>query len=202
MDIYYTMDGTIPSIHSFLYNNPFTVTNSAVISARCFRNGKAVSGISTMEITKETPRISSTPKAVLAGIGYSYFEGNWDSVPDFSKLKPLKSGTLAKICFDPRRQDEFFGFEYTGWMLIPSDDVYSFYTGSDDGCRLYIDGILIVDNDGLHSLLEKEGTVALAEGYHAFRVEYFNKTGSFDINVSLRSPVMKKQMIPGGMLFH
>ena len=106
------------------------------------------------------------------------------------------------ICFDPRRQDEYFAFDYTGYLLLPYEDVYSFYTDSDDGSRLYIDGNLIVDNDGLHSLLEKEGTVPLAEGYHPFRVSYFNKTGDFDLKISIRSPLMKKEMIPGGMLFH
>jgi alpha-L-fucosidase len=202
VDIYYTMDGTSPTASSLLYTKPFTITQSAVITARCFRNGRPVSGNNTREFTKETPWSASTPNVVLPGVGYSYYEGSWDSVPVFNTLKAVKSGTLVKICFDPRRQNEFFAFDYSGWVLIPAEDVYSFYTESDDGSRLFIDGKLIVDNDGLHSLLEREGTVPLAEGYHSFRISYFNKTGSFDLNVSIRSPILKKQMIPGGMLFH
>jgi hypothetical protein len=145
---------------------------------------------------------SAQTESKLPGIAFAYYEGSWDSLPDFSTLVPIKDGTLPKICFDPRRRNENFAFEYSGYLLIPAEDVYSFYTDSDDGSRLYIDGKLVVDNDGLHGMLEKEGTVTLAEGYHSFRVGYFNKSGSFDLNVSVRSTIMIKQMIPGGMLFH
>jgi alpha-L-fucosidase len=202
VDIFYTMNGTTPTAASDRYEKPITITESAVVTARCFRNGKPVSGNSTREFKKETPWKSTLPKAVIPGISYAYFEGTWDSVPDFKSLVPIKDGTLVRIGFEPKRQNEFFAINYTGWLLIPSDDVYSFFTDSDDGSVLYIDDQLIVDNNGLHSLLEKEGTVALAEGYHSFRVGYFNKTGSLDLTVSLRSPMMKKQAIPGGMLFH
>ena len=200
--IYYTMDGSTPTMNSFLFKNPFTITKSAIITARCFRNTRPVSGNSTKEFRKEIPWSSSMPEAVLPGIRYSYFEGIWDSLPVYSTLIPINEGTLVKICFDPRRQDEDFAFDYTGYILIPSEDVYSFYTDSDDGSRLYIDGKLLVDNDRLHGMQEKEGTIPLAEGYHPFRVSYFNKNGSFDLKVSIRSPMMQKQMIPGGMLFH
>ena len=42
-------------------------------------------------------------------------------------------------------------------MKIPERGVYRFYTFSDDGSKLYIDGKLIVDNDGGHSGRRAEG---------------------------------------------
>jgi hypothetical protein len=45
---------------------------------------------------------------------------------------------------------------------------------SDDGSKLYIDGKLIVDNDGCHGELEKSENAQLTEGMHVIRVDYFD----------------------------
>ena len=44
---------------------------------------------------------------------------------------------------------------------------------SDDGSKLWIDDILVVDNDGLHAPAAKEAEYCLATGSHAIRVHYF-----------------------------
>ena len=43
--------------------------------------------------------------------------------------------------------------------------MYTFYTESNDGSRLYIDGAEVVDNDGLPRRT-RAGTVALKQGLH------------------------------------
>ena len=59
----------------------------------------------------------------------------------------------------------------------------------------------MVDNDGLHGIQEKRGTIALAAGFHPIRVTYFNKTGGLDLKVQYASAKIKKQPVPGAMLF-
>src|SRR6185295_16471983 len=54
----------------------------------------------------------------------------------------------------------------------------SFKLRSDDGSRLYVDGELVVDNDGAHSILEATHTVTLSGGYHDIRVEYIENLGA------------------------
>ncbi|WP_081658613.1 PA14 domain-containing protein [Sporomusa ovata] len=49
----------------------------------------------------------------------------------------------------------------------------TFALNSDDGSRLYIDGNLAIDNDGIHSLAMEEASVFLNPGTHSIRVEYF-----------------------------
>ena len=43
---------------------------------------------------------------------------------------------------------------------------------------LYIDGELVVDNDGVHATAEKEGAVALAEGPHDIEIAFFERGAS------------------------
>ena len=48
-----------------------------------------------------------------------------------------------------------FFTRWTGLLRIPKDGKYTFYTVSDDGSRVYIDGKQVVDNGGLHAMDEK-----------------------------------------------
>ncbi|MEZ4987501.1 MAG: hypothetical protein R2795_21055 [Saprospiraceae bacterium] len=48
---------------------------------------------------------------------------------------------------------------------------------SDDGSSLYIDGALVIDNDGYHGDQAMDGEVVLAEGFHPFRALFFQGAG-------------------------
>jgi alpha-L-fucosidase len=201
VEIHYTTDGTIPTVHSPIVREKVKIKETITISARCFRDGKPVSGTSKATFVKVQPRSSETLEKPTNGINFVYFEGDWDSLPDFQNLKPISEGTLSNYNFTPRKEIERFGFEYTGYIKISTDGVYMFYTSSDDGSRLYIGGELVVDNDGLHGMLEKSGVVALAKGFHPIRVTFFEKTGSDDLKVSYKGPGFDKQAIPDSVLF-
>ena len=68
---------------------------------------------------------------------------------------------------------DHFAYDFRTLVKIPERGVYRFYTFSDDGSKLYIDGKLIVDNDGGHSGRRAEGKVALEAGYHELHLLYF-----------------------------
>ena len=82
-----------------------------------------------------------------------------------------------------------------------SDGQYTFYTSSDDGSNLFIDGVQVVNNDGRHSAQEKSGTIGLKAGFHAISVGYFQQTGSDVLTVSYSGPGVTKQAIPNWALF-
>ncbi|MGH7456884.1 MAG: PA14 domain-containing protein, partial [bacterium] len=136
------------------------------------------------------------------GIRYAYFEGDWDRLPDFKRLKAVKNGVLANFDFSPRKEVERFGFEYTGFIQVLETGVYAFFTDSDDGSRLYIGDTLVVNNDGLHGMHEERGVMALAAGLHPIRVTFFEKTGGDDLEVNYQSLKQGKQPIPEAMLFY
>lgn len=200
--VHYTVDGSPCDKLSPIYTRPLILKKSTVVSARCFREGIPVSGTVTKKFKKVSPTPGLSAAKLLPGLNYQYFHGDWDSIPDFDKLKPFKSGILENFTLNMKDTNEYYGFCFTGYILIPANDVYAFSTNSDDGSILWIDGRKIVDNDALHSGKEVESEVVLAKGYHAIRVGYFNKTGLAGLSVSIRSPQLKKQTIPSKILFH
>ncbi len=202
VDIRYTTDGSHPSSNSPLIQDKVHLTETSVLSARCFREGKPVSSVIQKTFTKVVARQASLVNDLIPGLRYAYYEGEWDSLPDFNKLNSVKDGIITNIDFSPQKQVEHFGFTYDGYIYIPQNGVYAFYTDSDDGSQLFIGGELIVDNDGLHGLREKKGVVALAEGYHSFTVTFFEKTGGDDLIVSIKKPGVEKQTLTKNMFFY
>ncbi len=135
------------------------------------------------------------------GLFYSYYHGNWTMLPDFSTLTPVKTGTVSNFSLEPRSQNNYFGFTYTGYIDISTAGTYTFYTSSDDGSKLYIDGLEIVHNDGLHAAVEKSGAVTLTAGKHPIKVSYFERSGASEIlQVSYAGPGISKQPIPDAVL--
>jgi hypothetical protein len=62
---------------------------------------------------------------------------------------------------------------YNGRFYIDLPGKYEFSLISDDGSRLYIDGRLVINNDGLHASFAKTGDIKLSGGIHTIRVSYF-----------------------------
>jgi hexosaminidase len=85
-------------------------------------------------------------------------------------------------------------------LEVPATDVYTFTLESDDGARLAVSRRVVVDNDGLHSALEKRGAIALAKGWHPIVIEYFNKTGSQALEVKCGRVGQKPEPIPAARL--
>ncbi|MEA3479737.1 MAG: glycoside hydrolase family 127 protein [Bacteroidota bacterium] len=202
VEIRYTVDGSVPDANAKLVSRPVSIYKSKTIKARCFRDGKAVSGTVIASYQKVQPEESAGDIKVQPGLKYEYFQGEWDSLPDFNQMKPRKKGTIDDFDFSPGKQSEYFGFQYTGYIDIPADGVYTFYTISDDGSCLYIDDLLVVDNDGLHGMTEMEGTVALQKGYHPIRVTFFEKNGGDDLIVLWKSSQFDKLKVSPERLYY
>ncbi len=109
-----------------------------------------------------------------------------DSTRSLAELPKLRSvGSIYSSTLDVRPQDfslgfpgvtdrfEWFAIDYSGRFWIERPGIYRFRLVSDDGAMLYVDGQLIIDNDGVHSPEARLGSVHLAGGLHAIRVPYF-----------------------------
>jgi MYXO-CTERM domain-containing protein len=144
--------------------------------------------------------ISSVSGGGGSGLNYAHYHGDWDRLPDFGALTPVKTGSVAGFDLSPRTRDDRFGFVFWGSVEIPTAGDYTFFTSSDDGSGLSIDGSLVVDNDGLHGITEASGTVTLPAGPHAIRVTYFDQSGGQHLEVNWQGPGIAKGPIPGTAL--
>ena len=136
----------------------------------------------------------------ITNLTYKFYHGSWGKMPDFSKLEPKKTGVLANGLFDisPRDTGDNFGFVFTGEIECPKDGKYNFTTSSDDGSLLLLDGKVVVNNDGVHGIQARSGSVTLKKGKRAIEVRFFEKGGGEALYVGWSGPGIKKQALSKG----
>lgn len=124
-------------------------------------------------------------------------------LPDFSSFTPFSTWIYGLIFF-PATNDQIFltgqsdnvGVVFEGFLEAPASDLYTIFLESDDGSRLWIGDTLVVDNDGLHGMVEVSGTIGLQAGKHRVRVEYWEESGASGIIASWKSSTLQKSIIP------
>jgi mono/diheme cytochrome c family protein len=124
---------------------------------------------------------------------YAYYEGAWDRLPDFSKLKPAASGVSAAFDLGVAKRNNDFGIAFEGYFPLERAGNYRFTLGSDDGSKLLIDGKQVVDNDGVHAPHTVSGSVQLAKGIHKATVLFFQVGGGVELTVEIAGPGLGQQ---------
>jgi hypothetical protein len=141
-------------------------------------------------------------KSVTPGIKYKYYEGRWTKLPVFDSLSVTRSGILEQFEIPGQNSEENFAVQYSGYIRIPADGLYTFTINSDDGADLSINKSVIVDNDGRHAPEEQSGIIVLSAGYHRIEVGFFQAAGRKVLDVDIEGPGMSRQTIPAALLFH
>jgi len=124
---------------------------------------------------------------------FSYYEGDWDNLPDFGKLKPKATGTGVAFDLGLAKRGSNFGMRFEGFFDAVSAGEYTFTLSSDDGSRLLIDGKKVVDNDGIHPPQTKSGSVELTKGVHTITVEFFQGGGGAELDVEVEGRSLGRQ---------
>jgi Alpha-L-fucosidase/PA14 domain/Fn3 associated/Alpha-L-fucosidase C-terminal domain len=201
--IYYTTDGTEPTTASLVYNKPFALVKSATIKARTFGNGVLPGSIAEEAVTRHEWQKAVTVSNASVGISYKYFEptGKID-LNVINTGTATKSGVATIINESVKQRKEKYVLSFEGYVKVNKDGVVHFSTLSDDGSKLFINDIEVVNNDGEHGSVEKSGKAALKKGYHKIRVVYFDSGGGNELKVYWQPEGGKKGLIPAGVLFH
>lgn len=90
-----------------------------------------------------------------------------------------------------------FSISWTGFIEIPFSENYTFYTETDGGVRLWIDGNLLIDQRSNQELNEFNTQIELVAGQrYAIRMEYFEYLGNAKASLSWSSPSLPKEVVP------
>ncbi|HUR44415.1 MAG TPA: PA14 domain-containing protein, partial [Candidatus Saccharimonadales bacterium] len=188
---------TVPELAKFLLD-PLKVRPSGRMPSLNLTEGEA--NALAMYLLREQAAKAPGANKRISGLSYEYFEGSFASTAKLDLKKLKSSGTIDTFQLTPKKQTQNIGFRFTGFIHIPKDGSYTFYTYSDDGSRLDVDGKPVVDNDAVHGPQEKSGTVDLRAGDHIIQVAYFNAGAGAELKVSIAGAGLRKQEIPGSML--
>ena len=200
--IRYTLDGLEPTKSSALYTQPIHIEQTTTVKACCFWPD----GTASPSVNRKLRKVKEI-KAVIAnvqnaGLKYACFEGQWNSLPDFSTLRATQTGIVKTINLSCVNKRENFALKFTGFIKIPLSGVYQFTTNSDDGTILFLGGSELINNDGVHGMNEVLGEIALEAGWHPIELVYFQGVGGLGLDVSWQGPGFQHTQISGDMLGH
>jgi len=133
----------------------------------------------------------------LADVGFSS-----GKQPDVTRIDPNINYPSTGTAWEGLDRVDHFAARWTGSLRIDEAGTYTFKTRSDDGSQLRLNGVQVVDNDGLHSMRDSFGTADLTSGDHKLEVTFFENNGGGGIIVSYSGPDTGDEMeiIPSGAL--
>ena len=151
------------------------------------------------------PRLSvgyDTPFAGGTGLRGQYFTGR-----SFERLAATRTDATVNFSWGagalaPGLPVDDVSVRWSGKVVPLHSQTYSFYTTSDDGVRLWVDGKLLVDNWTNHAATENVGTIALTAGRsYDIRMDYYEAGGNAVAQLAWSSASQAKQVVPASQLF-
>ncbi len=191
LDIHYTLDGSEPTRQSTKYTQPFALQQTALLQVRAYTKDGRASRIQALAFRQMLPQSPANIKKTAQGLRYAYYEGEWQQLPNFAQLTPLKTGVIPQLALSQiEHRPERFGLVLEGYVDIEATGIQTFFINSDDGSKLYLNDELIIDHDGDHSAMKKTGQSILQAGKHKLRIEYFQAGGGSFLQAGIVHPVL------------
>ncbi|TRX21392.1 T9SS sorting signal type C domain-containing protein [Flavobacterium franklandianum] len=192
-----------------------TATGSVVLGS--LPSGSWVLTRSPGSITTTGTGTSTTISGLAAGTTYTYsvnnfingLKGEYFNNTMTLSGSPTLTRTDATVNFDwangspdPSIGNDNFSVRWSGLIQPLYSQTYTFSTSSDDGIRLWVNGVQIINNWTNHAAATDTGTIALTAGVkYDIVLEYYENSGSAVSQLSWSSPSQVSQIIPSTQLF-
>ena len=186
MDVDSDNDGVLDTVEAQSIDSTFILASGIDANQDGLDDAFDTGGLAPF-ITQTTP---------IAGLTYEYYEfaSQITRLPDFDSLVALETGIttigpnldVSSYTLNNGSTDERYAYRFTGKLQIDAAGSYTFFTNSDDGSKLFINGVEVVNNDGLHGRQKAEGSITLSEGLHNIVITFFENRGDDNLTVSYR----------------
>lgn len=148
------------------------------------------------EYIAKDAEITSAP-----GIKGEYFNNiTLSGAPALVRTDPAVNFVWRQTSPDPAVAADLFSVRWSGRLKADYSESYTIYSSSDDGLRVWIDGVLVIDSWIKQSGQERKGSsVNLTAGkLHELKVEYYENLGDAKAVLMWESPSQPKVIIPAG----
>jgi hypothetical protein len=138
--------------------------------------------------------------ALVAG-GLSDVVGQYFGATNFTDLLDTRVESAIEFNWSsppfPNMSQTNFSVKWTGQILAQYSEPYTFYTTSDDGVRLYINGNLIINDWNSHGSTVDTVAVPLVSGsYYNMEMDYYQLAGAAIAELQWSSPSQALEVIP------
>lgn len=136
------------------------------------------------------------------GLLAQYFDNQNFTGTSITRIDPVVDFNYGQGSPDPRIANDSFSARWTGRVRSSVSGLHTFATRSDDGARVYVDGMLVVNGWFDQGVTRHQGTIMLqANEFYEIVVEYYD--GAFDGSMQLlwSGPGFDERIIPEANLY-
>ena len=173
----YTTDGSIPQSSSPVLGQ-LIINKTSLIKVAAFTPTGKMGDIYSIHYRQQQPAEAQVPASTQPGLTAAYYKASFTATTKIGN-KPDSTFIADSVYLPASVKAPAFGIKYRGYIDVPQDGIYTFYLTSDDGSFLKIADRETVNNDGLHSAIEKSGQVALKKGLQPFALDFIEGGGGF-----------------------
>ncbi|MEP3440976.1 MAG: Hint domain-containing protein [Sulfitobacter sp.] len=101
---------------------------------------------------------------------------------------PTETGVAISITPSDYDTEDDFALKFSSELTVTTGGTYTFSTSSDDGSKVFINGVEVVDNDGLHGTATASGSITLPPGEHLVEIIYFENNGGNTLSGTISGP--------------
>ncbi len=154
---------------------------------------------------KPTPTRTPGPSATI-GIGNGLRGEYYDNI-DFTQIKEIRIDSEVDFDWGEGSPNAHIGADtfsviWIGKVQPLFSEEYTFYTVSDERIKLWVDNVLLIDNNIDHTVKEDYGTIELDAGLkYDIRIEYCEKSANAVAKLMWSSVSQEKGIIPRTQLY-
>jgi hypothetical protein len=157
-------------------------------------------------VTSANAQLVVTQAAFETGTGTGLQGDYYDSLNltsyRLSRFDPQVNFDWGTGSPDPSIGNAAFSIRWTGAVQPLYTQTYTFYSTTDDGVRLWVNGTLLIDHWVNQSATEWSGSIALTAGTnYNLKMEYYQSGASASAALSWSAPSQSKQLIPTTQLY-
>jgi PKD repeat protein len=144
---------------------------------------------------------------VTASGGGTGLKGEYFDNMDLTALKLTRTDATVNFDWgggspDSSIEADSFSVRWTGQVQAQFSETYTFYTVSDDGVRLWVNGVQVINNWTNHAPTENSGTISLVAGQkYDLKMEYYENGGGAVAKLLWSSTSTAKQVVPQAQLY-
>ena len=93
-----------------------------------------------------------------------------------------------------------FVARWNGQFFAETTGTYTFFTASDDGSKIWINGQEVVSNNFAQGVTERSGTITLEAGWHDITAGFMNISGGYGLYANVTTPTQAKAALSNSLL--
>lgn len=148
------------------------------------------------------PQQNLSPAGNGFGLWSTYYNNNDFTGTTLSRIEPTVNFNWTTTSPDRTIENDTFSARWRGQVKPQFTEDYTFYANADDGVRLWVNDVLLIDKWINQSVTEHSGTITLIGGQkYNIVMEYYENTGNAVAQLSWSSASQIKEIIPSTRLY-